>query len=54
MKNFKLEDLEELCRNEEWNHQGSEARTKVMLEQRVKNLETKIRNLLEKVAPMKI
>ena len=54
MKNFKLEDLEELCRSEEWNHQGNGDRTKDMLEQRVKNLETKIRSVLDKVAPMKI
>ena len=54
MKNFRLEDLEELCRNEEWCHVGSEDRTKEVLEERVKNLEIKIRDILEKVAPMKV
>ena len=54
MKNFRLEDLEELCRNEEMCHVGSEDRTKEVLEERVKNLEIKIRDILEKVAPMKV
>ena len=54
MKNFKLEDLEELCRIEDWSHKGSEERSKNMLEQRVNNLENKIRNILERVAPMKV
>ena len=54
MKNFRLEDLEELCKNEEWSHQGSKERTKNILEQRVQNLENKIRDVLEKVAPMKV
>ena len=53
MKNFKLEDLEELCKIEEWSHKGSQERTPNMLQQRVNNLENKIRNILEKVAPMK-
>ena len=54
MKNFKLQDLEELCRIEDWSFKGSEERSKNILEQRVNNLENKIRNILERVAPMKI
>ena len=45
MKNFRLEELRELCRR-------SEERSKEMLE--VTTLETKILSILKRVAPMKI
>ena len=54
MKNFKLENLEELCRQESWRYQGKESRTEEMLNARVATLEGKINSILEKVAPMGI
>ena len=53
MKNFCLDDLEELCRQENWKYRETEPRTENMLEKRVKRLEEKINNILEQVAPMK-
>ena len=54
MKNFKLENLEELCRQESWRYQGKESRTEEMLNARVATLEGKINSILKKVAPMGI
>ena len=54
MKNFRVEDLEELCKQQDWRFEGSSERTKEMLEKRVAALETKILSILERVAPMKV
>ena len=54
MKDFCLEDLEQLCRQEDWRYLGVEPRTEDMLEKRVQLLEDKINNILERVAPMRI
>ena len=54
MKNFSLERLEELCRRENWNYQGTEAHTEELLEGRVKQLEEKITHILDSVAPMRV
>ena len=54
MKNFSLERLEDLCRKEDWNYQGTEADTEELLENRVKQLEEMITYVLESVAPMTI
>lgn len=51
-KNFKLESLHQLCREEKWHFQGTGPRTEEMLDRRVQQLEDKIINVLEKVAPM--
>ena len=51
MKNFNLEDLEELCRKELWTYRGEEPRNEKMLNERVETLEDKINGVLEKVAP---
>ena len=54
MKNFRAEDLEELCKQQDWRFEGSSERTKEILEKRVAALETKILSILERVAPMKV
>ena len=54
MKDFRLEDLRELCKHETWRYQGVEPRTENMLERRVQLLEEKIYIILEKVAPVMI
>ena len=51
--NFRLEDLEEMCRREHWKYEGTEERNESVLETRVAQLEEKIQNILEKVAPLK-
>ena len=53
LKNFKLEELLERCRQESWEYTGGGNRTKEMLDSRVKILSEKIRNILESVAPMR-
>ena len=52
MKNFSLEDLEHLCKKEDWLYRGTEPRTEEMLNTRVQCLEDKINNVLEQVAPI--
>ena len=53
LKNFKLEELQEKCRNESWDFKEGGNRTEAMLENRVRILSEKIRRILESVAPMK-
>ena len=52
LKNFKLQDLEILCQQEDWMYRGTEPRTEAMLNSRVQCLEDKINSVLEQVAPM--
>ena len=47
MKNFNLEDLEELCRKELWTYRGEEPRNEKMLNERVETQEDKINGVLE-------
>ena len=54
MRMFNMEDLEMLCQQEDLTHKGSQERTEEALEERVMNLERKICNILEKVAPMEV
>ena len=54
MKHFKTEDLHMLCQQEDWTYRGSSERTGEVLQERVANLEMKITNILEKVAPMEV
>ena len=56
MKNFKIEDLEYLCRQVSWSHQpqAEVQKTELNLNIRVQNLEDKINGILEKVAPMRV
>ena len=49
MKHFSLERLEELCRKESWKYKGVDIKTEESLEERVKQLEEKITNILESV-----
>ena len=51
--NYRKEDLERMCRQEQWEYEGTEERSEKMLEARVERLEDKIQAILEKVAPMK-
>ena len=53
-KNFRLEDFIKLCQNQDRKFRGSEQRSKEMLEVRASALETKILNILERIAPMKV
>ena len=53
LKNFRLEDLEARCRKQNWEYVGKGPRTKEMLEDRVRVLSEKIRNILESVALMR-
>ena len=50
---FRMENLEEMCRKEHWKYEGTEERNGTTLEARVAQLEEKIQNILENVAPMK-
>ena len=52
LKHSRLSNLEELCKRETWTYKEQGPRTVEMLEDRVVILEDKIRNILEKVAPM--
>ena len=52
LKNFNLEDLEHLCKKEDWLYRGTEPRTERMLNTRVQCLEDKINRVLQQVAPM--
>ena len=54
MKNFKQEDLEELCRQQNWKYTGPNERTEEVLENRVTELEEKMIKIIEMVAPMKV
>ena len=54
MKNFKIEDIEDMCNQEDWRFRGCQERSTQMLEERVLALETKILSILERVAPMKV
>ena len=54
MKHFSLDRLAELCRKESWNYTGPKAITEELLDNRVKQLEEKITNILDSVAPMKL
>ena len=54
MKHFQLDQLEELCNRETWTYKEEGARNEGMLQDRVVILEEKIRNILQKVAPMKV
>ena len=54
LRNFKLEALEELCCKEDWIFRGGQERSKKMLEERVETLEMKIKEIIDKVAPMKV
>ena len=49
-----MEDLERLCQQEDWTYKGSMERTEEGLENRVADLERKITNILENVAPMEV
>ena len=53
LKNFRLEDLVERCRQESWEYKGGGNRTPAMLDSRVSILTEKIRHILESVAPMR-
>ena len=53
LKNFRLEDLVERCRQESWEYKGGGNRTPAMLDSRVRILSEKIRHILESVAPMR-
>ena len=53
LKNFRLEELLEKCREESWEFDRGGERTKEVLDNRVKILSEKIRNILESVAPMR-
>ena len=53
LKNFRIKDLEKKCWEENWDYIEGGERTKEMLEDRVKVLSEKIRNILETVAPMR-
>ena len=52
MKNFRQEDMEELCRQQNWQYGGPYQKTEEILEKRVAELEEKIIQIIEKVAPM--
>ena len=54
MKDFRIEDLEELCQQENWTYSGSRERTEEVLEERVASLERKIIKILENVGPMEV
>ena len=54
MKNFKLKDLEKLCRQQIWQYEGPYEKTEDVLEKRVTILEDKMLGIIEKVAPMMI
>ena len=53
LKNFNLEELQKRCREESWEFKDGGIRTEEMLENRVRVLSEKIRNILETVAPMR-
>ena len=52
LKHFRLKDLEAKCREENWSYVKGGERTKEMLEDRVKILSEKIRNVLESVTAL--
>ena len=54
MKNFRQEDLEELCRQQNWQYRGPYEKTEETLEKRVAELEEKIIQVIEHVAPMMV
>ena len=54
MRTFRIEDLELLCQQEDWSYRGSTLPSEKVLDDRVRVLERKITNILEKVAPMEI
>ena len=54
LRNFRLEDLEAKCRKQNWEYCGKKEKSKEVLEDRVRVLSEKIRNILDSVAPMKI
>ena len=54
MKNFRPEDLVKLCRQQNWQYAGPLEKTQDVLEIRVAELEEKIIEVVEKVAPMMV
>ena len=54
MKNFRQEDLEKMCRQEKWQYEGPYEKTQEILEKRVEELEEKMIQIIEKVAPMMV
>ena len=54
MKNYRQEDLEELCRQQSWQFGGHYEKTQELMEKRVAELEEKMIQVIEKVAPMMV
>ena len=53
MVNYQKKNLEDLCKQEQWEYLGQKERSENMLEERVERLEEKMQGMLEKVALMK-